>query len=112
MADIINAGKYRHQVIVRNAPTDASRNTYGERTGTGTNQVTIWAEKTDWNGSEVDELGRETPVVTTRWRTRFRTDITPEMQIVSGSDVFEILSVLDYDGLSRELTIETRKVVQ
>lgn len=107
----INAGKYRHRITIRNAPTDSSRNTFGERTGTGTTVATVWAEKTDWNGSEVDEMGRETPVLVARWKTRYRSDVTAAMQIVHGSDVYEITSPpLDFDGTRREIVIEARKV--
>jgi head-tail adaptor len=49
--------------------------------------------------------------VTTRWKTRYRTDVLPKMQIVHGEDVYNIMSVLDFDGTQRELTIESRKVV-
>lgn len=111
MAGMINAGKYRHRITIRNAPTDASRTSFGGRKGTGTTVATVWAEKQDWSGSEVDEVGRETPTVVTKWRTRYRTDLTPAMQIVFDGIVYDILNVLDFDGTKRELVIESRKVV-
>lgn len=108
----INPAKYRHKIIIRNAPTDATRNTFGERVGVGATVATIWAEKQDWSGTEVNEAGRETPAVTTKWRIRYRADILPKMQIVHGSDVYEITAPpMDFDGRRRELVIESRKVV-
>ena len=107
---MINAGKYRHQIVIRNPATDTSRD-FGGRKGTGTVVATVFASKEDWTGSELDESGRQTAIVTTRWKTRYRTDVLPKMQVVLGADVYNILSVLDFDGTKRELTIESRKVV-
>lgn len=108
---MINAGKYRHAVTIRNVPGDASRDAFGGRKGTGSTVASVYAERQDWTGGEVNEANRETASVTTRWRMRYRTDVLPKMQIVSGSDVYEILTVLDFDGTKRELTIESRKVI-
>ena len=107
----INPGKYRHRITIVNPPDDSSRDDFGGRLGTGSTVATVYAEKQDWTGQELDEAGRQTAVITTRWKTRFRTDILPKMQIVLGADVYNILSVLDFDGTARELTIESRKVV-
>lgn len=111
MTSMINAGKYRHSIVIRNPATDSSRDASGARVGTGSTVATIWAEKQDWSGSELDEANRETASVVTKWRTRYRTDILPKAQIVFGNEVYEITSVLDFDGTKRELTIESRKVV-
>ena len=108
---IINAGKYRHQIVIRNPAADASRDSFGGRKGAGTTVATVWAEKQDWTGQELNEANRETASVTTKWKTRYRTTILPKMQIVHGSDIYEILNVLDFDGTKRELTIESRKVI-
>jgi SPP1 family predicted phage head-tail adaptor len=110
-AQPINPGKYRHQIVIRNPPADSSRDDFGGRKGSGSTVATVYAEKQDWSGSELDEAGRQTATVTTRWKTRYREDILPKMQIVLGTDVYNILSVLDFDGTQRELTIESRKVV-
>ena len=111
MNPTINVGKYRHIITIRNPATDASQDSFGGRKGTGTTVATVWAEKQDWTGLEVNEANRETASVTTKWRTRYRTDILPKMQIVHGSDVYEILNVLDFDGTKHELVIESRKVI-
>ena len=108
---MINAGKYRHPITVRNPALDSSRDAFGGRKGTGTTVCTTFAEKQDWTGVELNEANRETAMVTTKWRTRYRTTILPKMQIVHGSDVYEILNVLDFDGTKRELVIETKKVI-
>ncbi len=107
----INPAKYRHLITIRNPASDASRNSLGERVGVGVTVATVYAEKQDWSGNEVNESGRETATVVTKWRIRYRTDILPKMEIVFGTDVYEILNVLDFDGLRKELVLESRKVV-
>lgn len=106
------AGKYRHRITVKNAPLDSSRDTFGRRKGTGTTVCTVWAERQDWQGDESEQGKREVASVTTKWKLRYRTDITPEMQIIEGSDTYNILSVLDFDGTKRELLITSRKVLE
>lgn len=107
-----NAGKYRHRITIQNAPLDSSRDTFGRRKGAGTTVCTVWAERQDWQGDESEQGKREVASVTTKWKLRYRTDITPEMQIVEGSDTYNILSVLDFDGTKRELLITSRKVLE
>lgn len=107
----INAGKYQHTIVIRNPPADASRDVFGGRKGTGTTVATVWAEKQDWTGVELNEANRETAAVSTKWFIRYRTDVLPKMQIVHGSNVYEILTVLDFDGTKRELVIESRRLI-
>ena len=111
MRNPVQAGKYRHRITIKNPPTDTARNAFGERVGTGTTVATVWAEKQDWSGSELNEGGRETASVVTKWRIRYRTDVLPKMQVIHGSDTYDIQNVLDFDGVKRELVLETRKVV-
>lgn len=112
MSKTVIAGKYRHRITIKNAAADSSRDAYGRRLGSGTTVATVWAEKEDWAGDERAENGREYASVTTRWKTRYRVGITPAMTITHGAIVYEILSVLDYDGTKRELTINSRRVIE
>ena len=111
MSPAIIAGKYRYRVVLRNPAADSSRDSFGGRKGVGSEVATLWMEKTDWTGSEINEAGRETASVITKFRTRYRSDIAPKMQIVHGADVYEILAVLDFDGHRRELVLECRRVI-
>lgn len=110
MSRPIQAGKYRHRITIRNAPADSTRDSFGGRVGDGSTVCIVWAEKQDWQGGESREGQRETASVTTKWLTRYRTGIEPEMEIVHGEDVYNILSVLDFDGTRRELTMVSRRV--
>lgn len=103
-------GKYRHRITIKNAPTDASRDTFGRRIGTGTTVCTVWAEKQDWSGDEQTENSRETAQTQTKWKMRHRTDIEPQMQIVFGGESYDIISVMDWDGTKRELLVTSRKI--
>jgi SPP1 family predicted phage head-tail adaptor len=108
---MINAGKYRHKITIRNPAAESSRDEFGGRKGTGATVATVFAEKQDWGGGELNEANRETATVTTKWKIRYRTGILPKMQVVHGSDVYDIMNVLDFDGTLRELVLESRKVV-
>jgi SPP1 family predicted phage head-tail adaptor len=101
----LQAGKYRHSIVIKNAPANSSRDTYGRRIGSGTTVCTVWAEKQDWQGSETTQGMREIANVTTKWITRYRTDIDSGMQVVDGPDTYNIQSVLDFDGTHRELVL-------
>jgi SPP1 family predicted phage head-tail adaptor len=106
----IDPAKYRHQVTIRDQ-RPAARDSFGERVGPGLTVATVWAEKSDWGGSEISETGRETASVLTKFVIRYRTDILPDMEVVLGSDVYMIGGVLDYDGLKRELVLNCTRVV-
>lgn len=111
MRQPINAGKYRYLVTIRDQfPT--TRNSFGERVGPGSTVFSgVWAEKQDWSGTEMTESGRETASVLTKWITRYRAGILPDMELVSGSDVYNIQSVLDFDGTKREMVLICQRVV-
>lgn len=104
-------GKYRHRIVIKAAAGDATRDAFGRRKGTGSTVATVWAEKQDWAGDETAEKGRETASVLAKFRIRYRTDIDTSMTIEFNSEVYDILSVMDFDGTKRESLLTTRKVV-
>ncbi len=106
----INPAKYRHQIVIRQAPTDASRNVYGERTGAGAVLATVWAEKQDWGGKDAPEMGRDTADVTTRFVMRYRTDVAAEMTVEHAGISYHVEAVMDMDGLGKETTLVCRRV--
>ena len=103
-----NAGKYRHRITIRNPST--LRDSMGGVYNAGTTLATVWAEKQDWTGSESSENGQDTASLRTKFIIRFRTDVLEKMEVVYGSDVYDIEVVKDYEGIKRELTLECRKV--
>lgn len=107
----INPGKYRHQIVIKNPATDSSRDSTGARTGSGTTLATVWAEKQDWSGSETRDTNQETAVKLTKFLIRYLVTVAPKMQVVHGSDTYDIEQVLDMDGTKREMVLHCRKVM-
>ncbi len=103
--------KKRHRITIYQVAGDATRDSYGRRLHQGALLATVWAERQDWGGDESQEGGRETASVTTKYIVRYRADVTPGMTIVEGSDTYNILSALDFDGTKRDLVLNCRKVV-
>ena len=103
-----NAGRYRHRITIRQPA--ATRDDTGAVIGTGATLDTVWAAKEDWSGSESRENGHETARKTTKFFIRYRTDVLVNMQVVHGTDVYDIESVLDFDGKTRELVLECKRV--
>lgn len=106
---MIKAGKYRHLVTIRQAPTDATRDEYGERIGTGAVLASVWAEKQDWSGRETIESGRETPMVYTRFVMRYRADVLADMTVDFDNKTWRIDSVMDKDGRGTEITLMCKR---
>ena len=108
---VINPGKYKYKVVIRDAFT-ASRNSFGEQVTDGAVIGTVWAEKQDWSGNEVPDFERETANVFTKFIIRFRTDVLPKQVVLLNGLVYQINSVLDFDGTKRELVLMCQRVVQ
>lgn len=108
---MINPAKYRYQVTIRRADTDATRNAYGERTTDGNVLATVWAAREDWSGRESLVDGQETPIVYTRWMIRWRSDVTPDMTVELDGSAWKIESVMDRNGDRKELTLFCHRVV-
>ncbi len=105
---MVNAGKFAHQIIIRNPQT--SRDSFGGTIGTGTVVDTVWAEKQDWAGQEARENGSDTATVRTKFVIRYLSTVLPKMQVVHESNVYDIEAVLDFDGSRRELILECKRV--
>lgn len=106
---MVNAGKFTESIVIRNPAT--TRDSLGGVYGSGSTVATVWSEKQDWTGSEAQENGQDTATLRTKFIIRWRSDVLPKMQVVHGSDVYDIEVVMDYDGSKRELTLECRKVM-
>lgn len=104
-------GKKRHRIEIYSASSDASRDTFGRRAPKGNLLAIVWAERQDWAGDESKEAGRETASVTTKFVLRYRSDLTAAQSVEEGTDVYNVLSVLDLDGKKTELVLNCRKVV-
>lgn len=107
----INAGKYRHRLVICAAPDDAQRNDYGERTGSGPVVAEVYAAKEDWGARELAELGHEVAELSTRFKIRYRLGVMAGMVVrCEGLDYAIDGPPMDFDGTRRELVLVCRRV--
>jgi len=99
----MGAGKYRHRITIRNAPTDASRDSFGGRTGVGTTQATVWAKRVEIGSAEYVSGEKESAQNRAEFVIRYRTDITEAREVIDAvGKVFDIVGVLDRKGTLKE----------
>lgn len=105
----ITAGELKHRIRIqsRSSADDGA----GGNTITFVDLATVWARITTQNGREFEEQKKITPELTHMVRMRFRGDITPDMRVVWGSRMFNILAVYDPDGEQVELLIPAQEIV-
>lgn len=106
--DGLEAGKLRHRVVVQEKVVD--RNEYGEEELDWSDIDTVWAAVEPLRGREFIEAERAGAEVTTRIRLRYRSDITAAMRVTWNSHVYDIHSVINLDGLGRELVLMCARV--
>lgn len=87
------AGLFRHYMTIQEA--SISRSAMGTEIKTWGTLAQVWAEIRPIRGGEAVEAQQDWSTVQCRIRIRHRTDVTPQMRIVYGSRLFEILAVTD-----------------
>jgi len=106
----MRSGELRHRVVIQQATT--THDEYNQPIQTWQDFVTVWAKVEDLSGREYFAAQeRESAEVKTRVTIRYRTDVQPNMRVVSGSRTFEIVSVIEPDGRKRELQLMCREAV-
>ena len=103
----MGAGKYRHPIVVRAAPDDSSRDSFGGRTGTGPREATVWAQRRALTAREYIEGKRESAAVRVEYIIRYRNDIDETMVVVDASgQVYDIDGPpIDREGTKKELLL-------
>ncbi len=109
--DLLQAGLLRHRVDIQE-PTDGT-DSYGGVTQAWALLSTVWAQVEDLRGREFVSSEQLQSEVTTRITIRYRTDvtITPQMRAVEGTRTWEIVDVLDPDGMHIQLQLLCREVI-
>lgn len=102
-------GRMRYRITIQSPP--ATKNTFGEMTGSWTTFATVWASKEPLLGNEYFAAESAQSKVEVKFRIRYRSGVTNTMRVVEGSDTYDILSVVDVMGLKREMLIYAKKVV-
>lgn len=105
----MQAGRLDRRVTLRKR--SVSRNATGEQVATFSDLATVWAEKLDIAGREYFSAQQVQSGVTSRWRIRWRTDVTVLDRIRFNGIEHDIQHVAELgrrDGL--ELLTEVAKV--
>ncbi|MGO4185207.1 phage head closure protein [Paenibacillus sp. TAF43_2] len=100
--------KLRHKITIkkRQPPQDE----YGASLNEWVTVKTIWSSKEPLLGREYFAAEAAQSLVEVKFRCRFTKGIENEMRVYHGSDVYDILSVIDVMGQGRELLIYVKRV--
>lgn len=103
------AGKLRNRVLLQRLVQRSG--VPGETLISWTVIAAIWAEIRDLTGREWYEA-QQLPEgdVTTDIIIRYRADVTRQMRVTHGADIYDIVAVLDRDGRREWLTLKCREV--
>lgn len=99
----MNIGKLRHRIIIqtqRNRPSE-----YGAVVAEWHDLHTAWAEVKPISGREYFSAQQVQSEVTTQIWIRYRDGIEPTMRVAHKGKLYEIVSVLNYQGLNKALQL-------
>ena len=85
-------GRLNSQVTIQRR--SSATNELGEHASGWTDVATVWANVMKVTGVEAIRSGLEMSVVRASIRIRYRTDITPQMRVVDGTEVYDIQAVM------------------
>ena len=104
----MNPGKYRHKITFLQRVS--GQDDYGEPADTWEMFKTTWASKDPLLGNEFFRAQTAETKVEVKFNCRFIPDVTNEMRIQHGDEVYEIMSAIDVKGLKKELLCYCKKV--
>lgn len=99
----MNIGKLRHRVTLQKQIN--TQNDYGAFVTTWQDIATVWAEIKPISGREYFEANQVHSEVTTQIWLRYRDGIEPTMRVAHNGKQYEIVSVLNYQGLNKTLQL-------
>jgi SPP1 family predicted phage head-tail adaptor len=105
----MRAGPLRQRVTIKDK--SVSQNSYGEEVITWNDVDTVWAAVEPLRGREFLEGKQITAEVSTRIRIRYRSGITPEMQVVFGSITYDIHSIIHIEEREREIHLMCQEIL-
>jgi SPP1 family predicted phage head-tail adaptor len=97
-------GSYRHRLSYQISEVSGTRPN-GQEIREWHTLFATWAEIKPLNGREVHAAGQTHATLTHRITLRYRPSITPEGRFVTGSRVFNVVSVVDEDERHRTLIV-------
>lgn len=89
----LDAGRLDRRVALLRRTT--AQNAYGEQVPTWTEFATVWAEKLDVIGREYFAAQQTQAGATTRWRMRYRSDLTELDRLSHGGVLYDIRNVAE-----------------
>nr|DAH83226.1 MAG TPA: Putative head tail adaptor [Caudoviricetes sp.] len=99
----MRAGELKWQIQIQLPPV--GKNADGDPNTDWTKLVDVWAKKEDLSGRELLAAHAAQSEITTRFRIRYRDDITSKMRVVMGEEIYNIKAVLDRAGSRVELQL-------
>lgn len=99
----MNIGKLRHRITLQRQIN--AQNDYGAVVTTWQDVATVWAEIKPISGREYFSAQQVQSDVTTQIWLRYRKDIEPTMRVTYQDKHYEIVSVLNYQGLNKTLQL-------
>lgn len=99
----MNIGKLRHRITLQRQIH--AQNDYGAVVTTWQGIATVWAEIKPISGREYFEASQVQSEVTTQIWIRYRDGIEPTMRVAHNGKQYEIVSVLNYQGLNKTLQL-------
>ena len=87
-------GAMDQRIIIERKPTAPTRGSTGQEVFTWVTVDTVWAEELQLSASEQMTAGMEQAQLLTKYRIRYRDDVTSKNRIRHGSRISNIRSVL------------------
>ncbi|MDR6883117.1 phage head closure protein [Bacillus sp. 3255] len=106
---MINAGKLKQTITIKTLKP--GRNSYGESNNEWIDILTIRASKEPLLGKEYFSAAAVQSLVEVKFRTRYQPGMNNTMRIQHGTEVYEILSVINVQSLNRELLFYCKLVI-
>lgn len=88
----MRAARLDREIVIQQRST--TQDTFGQPTPSWSTLATVWAAKEDDRGREYFAAQQLQAVAPTRFRIRFRADVTPSHRVSYGGQVFDIRAVV------------------
>jgi SPP1 family predicted phage head-tail adaptor len=106
----INAGKYRHPVIIQKLQT--GQDSYGESTENWIDVIKVRAGVYPLSGREYLHTYNIPSDLSHKVQMRYvSTEITPDMRVMFNGRVFRIISVINFQEMNKELEFMCKEMI-
>ena len=99
-------GRYHHILTIQSK--EATQDEWGGDIFDWTTIATVWGNAVPLRGRELVAASAEYAETTVRFYTNYLANVVPEMRVVGAGIPFDIVSVININGLGQELEIMAR----